>query len=795
MDPEAFFFVAASAVEASAPMAGLDFLQDLAVVMVVAGLGGWICQRIGLSSVVGFLFAGILIGPHTPPFSFVSDLERIHTLSQLGLVFLMFSVGMGLSIRRLRAMGLGAPVAAAFGALVVFVITRWAGLLIGWTPSQSLFLAAMLMVSSSAIINKVLHEIGATHEPASRRALGISVLEDVVAVVMLTVLTSMSRVAGGEAQQAPIAQTLGLILVFVIVLVIAGLLLVPRFLGKLARTADPDLQTILIVGMILGGALLAVQAGYSIALGAFLLGAIVAETAQRSQVERYIQGLRDIFTAVFFVSIGMLMDVKMIGESWHLVLLFGFFTLVVRTFACTAGLLLIGNPTRQAVRSGLMLTPIGEFSFIIAQLGVASKAAPELIYPLAVGIAFFTAVTAPFLIRHSAQISRGIERLEPVFFRELVAFYHGSLEKLQQRQQANLVWQLSKKRLTQVAMGFLFVTGLLAFSQPIFFAVFAKLGSEAPLLPMWKIGFWLGLGLLTLAPLVAIWRNLAALSAIYAEALTREGGQEGVMRVAIRTGLQTTFAVATAIWLWLAMPFNFAAIWTVAAVVALLGLLLLLLRRKLIMLHSKVEFELEEVLSAAEESPRSYRDLLQPHSEWNIHVHEFVLPDDAQCAGSSLSDLGLRKLGCSVAGVDRHGFAIPNPTPDLILYPGDTLLLLATPEQMKAVEDLLGRIRPADEKTQLIEEIEMQGVIVPESSHAVGNLLVELEIPAATGVQIVGIERDGNRLLNPGPFQGVEPGDRLLALGTPQQIETFERWLEKGRIEENAQSPTLNFQL
>lgn len=267
------------------------------------------------------------------------------------------------------------------------------------------------------------------------------------------------------------------------------------------------------------------------------------------------------------------------------------------------------------------------------------------------------------------------------------------------------------------------------------------------------------------------------------------------MRVAIRTGLQTTFAVATAIWLWLAMPFNFAAIWTVAAVVALLGLLLLLLRRKLIMLHSKVEVELEEVLSAAEEGPRSYRDLLQPHSEWNIHVHEFVLPDDAQCAGSSLSDLGLRKLGCSVAGVDRHGFAIPNPTPDLILYPGDTLLLLATPEQMKAVEDLLGRIRPADEKTQLIEEIEMQGVIVPESSHAAGNLLVELEIPAATGVQIVGIERDGNRLLNPGPFQGVEPGDRLLALGTPQQIETFERWLEKGRIEENAQSPTLNFQL
>lgn len=182
-------------------MTGLDFIQDLAIVMVVAGLAGWICQRIGLSSVVGFLFAGIASGPFTPPFAFISDLDRVHRLSQLGLVFLMFSIGMGLSIRRLRRMGLGALVAPALGALIVFGATRSAALFIGWTPTQSLFLAAMLMVSSSAIINKVLREIGATHEPASRRALGITLLEDVVAVVMLTILTSVTRVAGGEAER------------------------------------------------------------------------------------------------------------------------------------------------------------------------------------------------------------------------------------------------------------------------------------------------------------------------------------------------------------------------------------------------------------------------------------------------------------------------------------------------------------------------------------------------------------------------------------------------------------------
>ena len=758
-------------------MAGLDFLQDLAIVMVVAGLAGWICQRAGLSSVVGFLLAGILVGPYSPPFAFVSDLGRIHTLSQLGLVFLMFSVGMGLSIRRLRRMGLGLVLATACGALIVFTGARSAGLLIGWTPSQSLFLAAMLMVSSSAIINKVLHEIGALHEPPSRRALGVTVLEDVVAVVMLTVLTSVAHVGGGDGEAgAPIGQTLGLILIFVIVIVFAGLLVVPRVLGQLARTADVDLQTILIVGMILAAALVTVEAGYSLALGAFLLGAIVAETAQRAQVERYVQGLRDIFTAVFFVSIGMLMDIRLIGQAWIIVLLLGVFTLVLRTLACSASLILIGHPTKDAVRSGLMLTPIGEFSFIIAQLGVTTRAAPELIYPLAVGIALFTALTAPFLIKHSAQISDGIERLEPKFFKELVNFYHGALRRIQQRQQANAVWQLTRARLTRVALGFLFITGLLAFSPRLNAVILTWVGAGLPYRDAWDIAFWSGLAIAVAAPLFAVWKNLAALATIYAEALAGEG----VMRVAVQTALRMIFGVLIAIWLWLVLPLERAAGWTIAAVILLVLVLLLLLRQKLILLHSKVEVELEEVLSAGEErSPRRQQELLKPHREWNIHVHEVVLPDRAECAGSSLSDLTLRsQFGCSVAGVERHGFPIPNPPPDLVLYPGDKLLLLATPEQMPAVRKFISRTRPADETTQLIDEIEMERVTVPSESVAAGNMLIELDIPAVTGVQIVGIERDGNRLLNPGPFQGIESGDRLLALGTPPQLSALTRWLK-----------------
>ena len=185
------------------------------------------------------------------------------------------------------------------------------------------------------------------------------------------------------------------------------------------------------------------------------------------------------------------------------------------------------------------------------------------------------------------------------------------------------------------------------------------------------------------------------------------------------------------------LPLDRGAVSTAAIVVALLCVLLLLLRRTLTRLHSRVEDELNEVLEAADEHPvRGYQQLLQPHQEWNIQIQEVVLPDNAECAGQTLSELELRRqFGCSVAGVERHGFPIPNPSPDLVLYPGDKLLLLATPKQMTPVRDFIGRTKAATTKTYLSEDIEMEGVRVPESSPAAGNMLIELEIPAATGAR------------------------------------------------------------
>jgi CPA2 family monovalent cation:H+ antiporter-2 len=183
-------------------MHGIYFIQDLAVILIVAGVMGWLCQRVGLSVVVGFLVAGIVVGPHTPPISFVSSPDRIETLAQLGLVFLMFSIGMRLSVRKLRRLGLSLLIAAMGGAVLIYYLTRLLGAALGWSTIESLFLAGMLMVSSSAIISKILQETGNTHERSGQLAMGISVLEDVVAVVMLTVLNSYIQLGGSAAKSA-----------------------------------------------------------------------------------------------------------------------------------------------------------------------------------------------------------------------------------------------------------------------------------------------------------------------------------------------------------------------------------------------------------------------------------------------------------------------------------------------------------------------------------------------------------------------------------------------------------------
>ena len=657
-------------------MHGLEFVQDLAVVMLVAGLVGWACHRVGLSSVVGYLAAGMVVGPFTPPFSLVTNTARIETLAQVGLVFLMFSIGMKLSLRKLRRLGPALIVGTAVGAAVVFIFARALGAALGWPPTQTMFLAAMLMVSSSAIISKVLADTGGTHEKTSQLAMGVSVLEDVVAIVMLALLNSFAAAPGAEA--GGMGDTIGLLGAWVTLAGVGGLLAVPWLLRKLSVSANEELMTIVTAGLLFMLAVLAQRAGFSLALGAFILGAIVAETPHRTQVDRTFEGMRDVFSAVFFVAIGMLIDLKSALHLWWLVLLIAGFAIVGRTLAVAVGMMVTGASTKDAFTVGSSVTPLGEFSFIIVQLGVLAGVMTADFQAVAVGVVLITALTAPVLARRAGSIGEWMEARQPRWLENWLSYYRGWLERMQALSKRNQLWQLSRKRVIQVVVEVLLVTGLLVFSDSLLEAVLPFIPGERFFPNAPRVLFWSGLVLVVVAPLFAIWRNVSVLAMMLAEVSTQGRPNAARLRPMVETGVKVLAGLVMFVWLSAVAPVALMGRWVPLLVLALSVGVLVFARHKLIYWHSVLEGELQERIVANDEKfSATTAPWLAQHGEWRLGLQEVVLPDQADIRGRTIGELALRKrFGCTVAGVERQGVMVGNPSPLTALYPRDKILLL-----------------------------------------------------------------------------------------------------------------------
>ena len=755
-------------------MAGLEFVRDLGIVVLVAALAGWGCKRIGLSPVVGYLLAGLIVGPYTPPASLVTDTGRIQTLAQLGLVFLMFSIGMQLSLRRLKALGLSLLVATGLGAAAVVTLARGLAPVLGLDAVQGLFLAGMLVSSSSAIVSKSLMESGRLHSPSGQFAGAITVLEDVVAVVMLALLTSYEKLGG--AGEVRLGTALGEMGAFVALLGVGGLLLMPWLLRRMEHNGSDELRTLLVAGLLCLLAFGAQSAGYSLALGAFLLGVVVADTPQRGALERAFGGLRDVFSAVFFVAIGMMIDLHGFAAIWWQVLVVAAFALVARPVACSLALLATGQPARVALEGGLSLTPLGEFAFIAAQLGVSTGILPKEYQPLSVGVSLITALAAPVLTARAETLAGAVLRREPALVGRLIDEYRGWLERVQAKRAGNQLWLLCRKRVLQIAVGVAFGSGLLLFAPPLERAVRELAGLDAVLPRFSQLVFWCALGLAVLTVCVAIWRNLAVLAMMLAETTTRDLPNAATLRPVAEAGLKIAGGAALFFWLVAVSPAHPRRGWVLLAVVAVAAVVLALLWRKLVYWHSDMEVRLQESMAAADAGGAAALQAQTPQ-DWELHVEDVTLPENAGAAGRSLRELDLRRRhGCTVAGVDRHGLGLVNPGAETVLYPLDRVLLLGARAQLAAARDELQAVaaRPAG---PAVGDLVIHRVRVPASSPRSGLTLAELDLRQKVGVQIAGIQRGGARLLNPSGQEQILARDELLVLGTPEQLRRFRQWL------------------
>ncbi|MBL9202424.1 MAG: cation:proton antiporter [Opitutaceae bacterium] len=752
---------------------GVSLIQDLAIVLLAAAVAGALCRRIGLSVIVGYLVAGVVIGPYTPPFSFIQDQVRIQTLSQVGLVFLMFAIGLGLSLTKLARMGWATPVATFLGAFLVFDLTKVLGYAAGWSGLHTFFIAAMFMVSSSAVISKIVGELNLTHDRAGQLALGVTVIEDVVAVILLTLLTAQT--GGGEARVS--VMLLGMT-AFVVVLVGAGLLMVPGLMRHLEARADPELQTVTVAGILFILAVAAARAGYSLALGAFLLGAIVAEIPQRAAVEKAFAGMRDLFSSVFFVAIGMMIDVKLLGQVWLWIIGLGVFAIVGRAVATGLALVICGTRPREARRAGLLLGPLGEFTFIIAQQGVAAKVLPPNYYPLAVGVSLFTVLMVPLINRHAEPILDFMERIEPRRVTRALDAYHAWLAQAQNSPTSSETWKLVRGRLAQMLIEILFVTGVMIFSGQIIAFIGEHLPATGLAPATVRYVAWGAVVLLALIPLVAIWRNVETIALILADSYG--GGARGVPVGVVRGGARGVAAVLLGYWLYAIVPTDQLGAWGWLGIAAAAVLVVWFFSRRLIYWHSEWQSSVTSVLAgdpkAAEaEAARDRR--AQNLGSWDVKLGECVVPDHAGYAGQLLSQLALpQRFGCALLEIERNNFVITAIRPELRLYPGDKLLLMGQTGQLTAARKFLTQSPAATDQAVEFRGSVLETFTVPAGPRA-GRSLADLGVAQLTGTRVVGIQRGGQRIIAPAGGERLEAGDSVLVAGTLAQIRGFRRWL------------------
>jgi CPA2 family monovalent cation:H+ antiporter-2 len=392
-------------------MHGLQFLQDLAVVMLVAGLVTLIFRWLRQPVVLGYLLAGFIIGPHTPPFPLVRDEHTIRILADIGVVFLMFSLGLDFSFKKLKAVGAPAFVTASFEIMAMIGVGYMLGSLFGWTPMECTFLGIMLALTSTTIVVKSLRDAHALRERHGVLISGVSIFDDIFVIFVMILLPGFA--VSGHLPAGAVALSLVRLFIFLVAAVVVGLIAVPRFLRAVGRLGSDEMLLIVVLALCFGVSLLTVKIGYSAALGAFLIGAMIAESREIGRVVRLTAPIRDMFSAVFFVAIGMLIDPAYIWQHGAPVLVITPVYIVAKVTACAVGALMAGYDGRTALRVGAGMAQVGEFAFILAALGLSLGAIGPHLYPVIVAVASLNALIRPYLTEYADRAADYLARRLP----------------------------------------------------------------------------------------------------------------------------------------------------------------------------------------------------------------------------------------------------------------------------------------------------------------------------------------------------------------------------------------------
>lgn len=721
-------------------------ISDLGLILITAGIAVLIFKKMKQPLVLGYLIAGFLAGNHFDFFPSITDLKSVEVWAEIGVIILLFSLGLEFSFKKLMKVGGTASITAITQIITMVSIGYLVGQWMNWSQMDSIFLGVILSISSTTIILKTFDELGVKAQKFAGIVIGSLIVQDLVAILMMVLLSTIA-----VSQQFSGTELLMSVLKLVFFLTawfVGGIFFIPTLLKKAKHLLTDEMLLIISLALCLMMVSFASNVGFSPALGAFIMGSIIAETTQAEHIEHLIKPVKDLFGAVFFVSVGMLIDPNTLYEYALPVAILTFVTIIGQSVSSTIGALLAGQPLKQSVQTGMSLSQIGEFSFIIATLGMTLNVTSSFLYPVVVAVSAVTTFTTPFMVKYAIPFSNFLERKLPKKWLKNINRYSVNAQAIK----SVSVWQkVLNAYILQIVLHSIIVVAVILLS--------AKF--VAPLVAETRFGNTLAvlITLVIIAPF--LWAlSLRRVAEEEVDSLWKERKYRGalLMLILIRISLGLFFVG------FLLNIFFSPLIAVIALIIAIVAYQVF--PKRLNEQYHKIENHFLKNLNDRENKKidRRYANLMP----WDGHMSIFEIGKESNLAGKTLEEMRVRELmGINIAYIKRGDVMIPIPTKNERLFPGDEISVIGTDAQITEFTQYLTQneieaAKTGDESEVILRQLEVSDENFAQKS--IGKFRSE------TNGMVVGIERNGKRLLNPESHLVLEKNDIIWIVGDKKKM-------------------------
>ncbi len=725
-------------------------IYDLALMLGVAGIVIVVFQRIRQPVVLGYLIAGMILGPYTPPHALVNDIPNIKILSELGVIFLMFSLGLEFSFQKLTRVGFTASITGLIEVVFMALFGYIVGMLLGWSYNDAIFLGAALSISSTTIIIKAIDELKLKTKRFAEIIFGILIVEDLLAILLLVILSTIVTAKNVFAYDMLIA-ALKLVLVVGSWFLI-GYFVVPPLFKKIAQYINQETLTIISVALCLFLVSVATRFHYSAALGAFIMGSILAETILIHRIEQLIMPIRDIFAAVFFISIGMLIDPVVIIQQWPIVLLLSLATVLGKIVITSVGSFLTGQSLTTSVRVGFGMAQIGEFSFIIIGLGLSLQAINDNLYPIIVAVSAITTFTTPYLIRASGKITKALDNVLPERIKYFLKSYSAWVYRMESASDKNTFLGTISARLilNGIVLAILFVLTdqfiypeLENFFNPDIsnlICVFISIIISAPF----------------------IWGMLFAFKGTDMPSYAKSKVNPAISMIWLITlseiGLLSVVLFHT---------------WMTVLLFVLIGIVFFFVSYK--QLEKSYQWFEQQLVENVTGESTYYHDKYRELAPWDTHMVEIEVGEHSSFAGKTLGECNVRNVfNVNVVAICHGARIIAAPRGKEMIASGDKLIVVGTDENIDAFRNRIEAETFIAAPPNLLDQFMLRVFSIGKHSLVIGKTIREINIREATNGIVVGLERDNMRILNPELDTILQVDDLLFVVGETDKIMDFE---------------------